>query len=156
MDFERFHPSNYKLAVDPDLGYVESMATVTVELDDRLVAQINSGNVAADVSRIVALQLFRDGKVSLTKAAELAQTPFDDFRDFARFHGEQPPNFVDDVESVREARAISYLHSLNMPAPPWLKQAWQSAQLTDSISLDEINQEIAASRRERRDRRLSL
>ena len=128
------------------------MATVTVELDDRLVAQIDSGNIAADISRIVALQLFRDAKVSLPRAADLSQTPLEDFKAFARLHGEQPPDFADAREPVREQRALSYLHSLNLPTPQWLQQAWQESS-QNPLSLDEINQEIMASRRERQERR---
>jgi predicted HTH domain antitoxin len=74
------------------------MATVTLDLPDELVARLGSGNVAVDVARIVALQLFRDGTVSLVKAAELARTPLDEFKVFARFHGVRPPDLTDEDE----------------------------------------------------------
>ncbi len=127
------------------------MATVTLDLNDDLVAELGSRALAGDVARIVALQLFRDGKVSLAKAAEFALTPLEEFKVFARLHGERPPDWVAADEPERERRALEYLESLNLPAPPWTDCENRGSALT----LEELNQEIAASRRERRQRQIS-
>src|SRR5450432_1864625 len=100
------------------------MASLTLNLSDDLIAHLGPVDLAVDVPRIVALQLFRDCKVSLVKAAEMAETPLDEFKEFARSHGEQPPDWVDEDEPVREKRAIEYVDLLNLPVPHWLEHAW--------------------------------
>src|SRR5580704_13785185 len=100
------------------------MATLALDLPDDLVAQLASSDPAADVARIVALQLFRDGKLSLARAAALARSPLEEFKSFARLHGERPPDQIDPDEPLRERRAIEYLDALDLPAPAWLERAW--------------------------------
>jgi predicted HTH domain antitoxin len=61
------------------------MKTVHVELTEELAeaAQLNRTNLSADAARLLALELFREDKVSLGKAAELCQTPVEAFMEFA-------------------------------------------------------------------------
>ena len=84
------------------------------------------------------------------RAAELVQTPIEEFKAFARLHGERPPNERDAEEPTREERAITYLDSLGFKAPQWLEESWQSAQESgaDKLTFDEIQREVADVRRE--------
>ena len=41
-------------------------------------------------ARLIALELFSEGKVSLSRAAELCQTPLADFMDFVAVHDVSP------------------------------------------------------------------
>ena len=56
-----------------------------VQLSEDLVeaAQLNRSNPSADAARLLALELFREDKVSLGRAAELCQTPVEAFMEFA-------------------------------------------------------------------------
>lgn len=58
---------------------------VRVELSDDLAAaaQLNRSNPSIDAARLLALELFREDKVSLGRAAELCQTPVEVFLAFA-------------------------------------------------------------------------
>ena len=51
-----------------------------------VVGQLNSGDLAAETARLLALELFREDKVSPGKAAELCHTPIEAFMDFAAEH----------------------------------------------------------------------
>jgi len=61
------------------------MKVVQVQLSEDLVeaAQLNRSNPSADAARLLALELFREDKVSLGRAAELCQTPVEAFMEFA-------------------------------------------------------------------------
>ena len=61
------------------------MKTVQVELTEDLAkaAQLNGDNPSLDAARLLALELFREDKVSLGRAAELCQTPLEAFIEFA-------------------------------------------------------------------------
>ena len=56
-----------------------------IELSEALVeaAQLNRANPSQDAARLLALELFREDKVSLGRAAELCQTPIEAFMEFA-------------------------------------------------------------------------
>lgn len=56
-----------------------------IELSEDLVeaAQLNRANPSQDAARLLALELFREDKVSLGRAAELCQTPVEAFMEFA-------------------------------------------------------------------------
>jgi predicted HTH domain antitoxin len=62
------------------------MKTVQVELTEDLAkaAQLDRANPSPDAARLLALELFREDKVSLGRAAELCQTPVEAFMEFAR------------------------------------------------------------------------
>ena len=56
-----------------------------VQLSEDLVeaAELNRSNPSADVARLLALELFREEKVSLGRAAELCGMPVEAFMEFA-------------------------------------------------------------------------
>ena len=61
------------------------MKIVQVQLPEDLVeaAQLNRADPSPDAARLLALELFREDKVSLGRAAELCQTPLEAFLEFA-------------------------------------------------------------------------
>ena len=71
------------------------MATVNLELPADLVsaAKLDQGNVSQEAARLIALELFREGAVSLGRAAEPCATPVAAFMDFAAAHGVPPLNY---------------------------------------------------------------
>ena len=58
---------------------------VQVQLSEDLAeaAQLNRSNPSADAARLLALELFREDKVSLGRAAVLSETPVEAFMEFA-------------------------------------------------------------------------
>jgi predicted HTH domain antitoxin len=63
------------------------MDTSTVHLDlpsDLVsVARLNEGDVSQEAAKLIALELFREDKVSMGRAAELCRTPLEAFMQFA-------------------------------------------------------------------------
>jgi predicted HTH domain antitoxin len=61
------------------------MKMVQVQLSEDLAeaAQLNRTDPSADAARLLALELFREDKVSLGRAAELCKTPLEAFMEFA-------------------------------------------------------------------------
>jgi predicted HTH domain antitoxin len=68
------------------------METIHLELPAALLqaADLDDRNVAQEAARLLALELFREDKVSLGRAAELCQTPLAAFMDFAARRGVPP------------------------------------------------------------------
>jgi predicted HTH domain antitoxin len=64
------------------------METVDVKLPSELlrVANLEGSNLSQKAARLLALELYREDKVSLGRAAELCQTPLAAFMDFAGEH----------------------------------------------------------------------
>ena len=64
------------------------MGQVHLQLPDELVkaASLDQGNVSEETAKLIALQLFREDKVSLGRAAELCSTPIEEFMAFASEH----------------------------------------------------------------------
>jgi predicted HTH domain antitoxin len=64
------------------------MATVNLELPADLVsaAKLDQGNVSHEAAKFIALELFRENKVSMGRAAELCKTPLEAFMQFAGEH----------------------------------------------------------------------
>ena len=58
---------------------------VDLQLPEDLVeaAQLNRVNPSADAARLLALELFREDRISLGRAAELCHTPLEAFMTFA-------------------------------------------------------------------------
>jgi predicted HTH domain antitoxin len=80
------------------------METVRVELPSALVkaANLDEGNVSLQAARLLALELYREEKVSLGRAAELCETPLAAFMDFIAQHGVPPLNYrSEDLEEER-------------------------------------------------------
>jgi predicted HTH domain antitoxin len=82
------------------------MATVNVELPSDLVvaAKLDQGNVSEEAAKLIALELFREGSVSIGRAAELCATPLATFMDFAAARGVPPLNYG--PEHLEEDRRI--------------------------------------------------
>ncbi len=64
------------------------MGHVHLHLPDELVkaASLDQGDVSEETAKLIALQLFREDKVSLGRAAELCSTPIEDFLALAADH----------------------------------------------------------------------
>ena len=81
------------------------METVDVKLPSELlrVANWEGGSVSQEAARLLALELYREDKVSLGRAAELCQTPLATFMDFAAKHGVPPLRYsFEDLEEERQ------------------------------------------------------
>ncbi|MGH9685763.1 MAG: UPF0175 family protein [Candidatus Acidiferrales bacterium] len=80
------------------------METVDVKLPSELlrVANLEGGSPSQEAARLLALELYREDKVSLGRAAELCQTPVAAFMDFAAKHGVPPLRYsFEDLEEER-------------------------------------------------------
>ena len=85
------------------MRYLESMQTVRVEIPAELVvaAGLDADNLSAAATRLLALELYREDKVSLGSAAELCHIPVEQFMEFSGRHS-VPLHFgVDDLEEDR-------------------------------------------------------
>jgi predicted HTH domain antitoxin len=80
------------------------MKTVDVKLPSDLVeaADLENTNVSQEAARLLALELYREDKVSLGRAAELCQTPLASFMDFVAKHGVPPLRYS--FEELEEER----------------------------------------------------
>jgi predicted HTH domain antitoxin len=84
------------------------MDTVPLELPAELVrlAQFDTDNLSHETAKVVALDLFREGKISIGRAAELCETPVAAFMDFAAAHGVPPLSYdLEDLEHDRSTIA---------------------------------------------------
>ena len=82
------------------------METVDIKLPSELlrVANLEQRNLSQEAARLLALELYREDKVSLGRAAELCQTPLAAFMDFAAKHGVPPLRYsFEDLEEERKA-----------------------------------------------------
>jgi len=82
------------------------METVHVELPSALLkaANLEESDLSQEAARLLALELYRERKVSLGRAAELCQTPLAAFMDFVAKHGLPPLRYgVDDLEEERRS-----------------------------------------------------
>jgi len=64
------------------------MQNVNVELPTELVlaAGLDTTNLSAETARLLALELYREDKVSLGRASELCRMPVEQFMEFAAHH----------------------------------------------------------------------
>ena len=80
------------------------METVRIHLPSELLraANLEESNLSQEAARLLALELYREEKVSLGRAAELCQTPLAAFMDFSAKHGVPPlRNSFEDLEEER-------------------------------------------------------
>ena len=64
---------------------------------------LEESNLSEEAARLLALELYREDKVSLGRAAELCQTPVAAFMDFAAKHGVPPLRYsFEDLEVERQ------------------------------------------------------
>lgn len=67
-------------------------------------ANLEEGDLSQETARLLALALYREGKVSLGRAAELCRTPLATFMDFVAKHGVPPLRYgFDDLEEERRS-----------------------------------------------------
>jgi predicted HTH domain antitoxin len=81
------------------------METVDVKLPSELlrVANLEGSSLSQGAARLLALELYREDKVSLGRATELCQTPLAAFMDFAAMHGVPPLRYsFEDLEEERQ------------------------------------------------------
>jgi predicted HTH domain antitoxin len=81
------------------------METVDVKLPFELLraANLEQSILSTEAARPLALELYREDKVSLGRAAELNQTPVAAFMDFAAKHGVPPlRSSFEDLEEERQ------------------------------------------------------
>jgi predicted HTH domain antitoxin len=84
------------------------METVKVDLPAALLqaAKLDAGNLSEEAARLLALELFREEKVSLGRAAELCRTPLAAFMAFAAAHDVSPIRYsVAEFEQDRSTLA---------------------------------------------------
>jgi predicted HTH domain antitoxin len=83
------------------------METVRVELPSALLKAANledGGNMSHAAARLLALELYREDKVSLERAAALCQTPLAAFMEFAAQHEVPPLRFnYEDLDQERRS-----------------------------------------------------
>ena len=81
------------------------METVDVKLPSALLeaANLQEKDVSQEAARLLALELYREDKVSLGRAAGLCQTPLAAFMDFAAKHGVPPLRYsFEDLEGEHQ------------------------------------------------------
>jgi predicted HTH domain antitoxin len=65
-------------------------------------AKLDQGDVSQEAAKFIALEIFREGTVSIGRAAELSATPLAVFMDFAAAHGIPPLDYG--MEQLEEDR----------------------------------------------------
>ena len=81
------------------------METVDVKLRSELLqdANLDGNSLSQEAARLLALELYREDRISLGRAAELCQTPLAAFMDFAAKHGVPPLRYsFEDLEEERQ------------------------------------------------------
>jgi len=81
------------------------METVDVKLPSELLkaANLEESSLSQEAARLLALELYREDRVSMGRAAELCQTPLAAFMEFAAKHGVPPLRYsFEDLEEERQ------------------------------------------------------
>jgi predicted HTH domain antitoxin len=82
------------------------METTRLELPSALLkaANLEENNLSQEAARLLALELYREDKISLGRAAELCQTPLAAFVDFVAKHGVPPLRYsFEDLDEERRS-----------------------------------------------------
>jgi predicted HTH domain antitoxin len=100
------------MALRSRAGYRYGMSQVKVLLSEDLVkaAHLESGEVSLEAAKLIALELFREQKVSIGRAAELCGVPLATFMDFAAAH-EVPPLNYDHADLKHDRRTLAKLRA---------------------------------------------
>jgi len=88
------------------------METQSLELPTdllQLVGQLNGGDLAKQTAKLLALELFREDKISMGRAAELCHTPLAAFMEFAAEH--EVPMHYGIAELEEDRRTLAKLRS---------------------------------------------
>ena len=84
------------------MGYLESMQMVRVDIPaDLVVAALGRGQPLDGGDRLLALELYREDRVSLGRAAELCHLPIERFMEFAGRHNIPLHYGAEDLEEDR-------------------------------------------------------
>ena len=76
---------------------------ITVPAELLEAAGVNPADASRESVGLLALELYREDKASLGRAAELSQTPVAAFMDFAAKHGVPPLRYsFEDLEEERQ------------------------------------------------------
>jgi predicted HTH domain antitoxin len=89
-----------------------NMETMSLDLPGdllRVVSQLEGGDLARETAKLLALELFREDKISLGRAAELCQTPIEAFMEFAAEH--EVPLHYGIAELEEDRRTLAKLRS---------------------------------------------
>jgi predicted HTH domain antitoxin len=81
------------------------METMDVKLPSEPLeaANLDASSLSQEAARLLALEVYREDKVSLGRAAELCQTPLAAFMDFAAKHSVPPLRYsFEDLEEERQ------------------------------------------------------
>jgi predicted HTH domain antitoxin len=80
------------------------METVDIKLPSELLkaANLEQSSLSLEAARLLALELYREDRLSLGRAAELCQTPLAAFMEFAAKHGVPPLRYS--FEELEEER----------------------------------------------------
>ncbi len=83
--------------------YAESVETVRVEIPADLAraAGLNPDEASVEAAKLLAVELYREDKVSLGRAAELCHTPIEQFMKFAAHHHAPMHYSASDLEQDR-------------------------------------------------------
>lgn len=86
------------------MRYLGNMQTVRVEIPTALVvaAGLDADNLSAEATRLLALELYREDKVSLGRAAELCHLPAEQFMEFAGRHNVPLHYGAEDLKDDRQ------------------------------------------------------
>ena len=80
------------------------VSTITLPPELVAAAQFDPNNLSSEVARLLALELYRERRVSLGRAAELCGMPLADFMSFAVGRGVPVSSYsVEDFEADRES-----------------------------------------------------
>jgi predicted HTH domain antitoxin len=75
----------------------------------QFVSQLNAGDLAKETAKLLALELFRENKVSMGRAAELCHTPIESFMEYAAEH--EVPLHYGIAELEEDRRTLAKLRS---------------------------------------------
>jgi predicted HTH domain antitoxin len=86
------------------MRYLGNMHTVRAEIPAELVvvAGLDADNISAEATRLLALELYREDRVSLGRAAELCHLSIEQFMEFAGLHSVPLHYGADDLEEDRQ------------------------------------------------------
>ena len=82
------------------------MVSLQVPADLVRAAKLESGDPSEEAAKLLALELFREQRVSLARAAELCDVPLAAFMEFAAAHDVSPLRYGEqELEEDRKALA---------------------------------------------------
>ena len=86
------------------MRHLHNMETVRAEIPAELVvaAGLDAANLSAETTRLLALELYREDRVSLGRAAELCHLPAEQFMEFASRHNVPLHYGAHDLEEDRQ------------------------------------------------------